>query len=54
MPELTLIPETLAAYLPHRGMNLMPDEVVLNEDRTKARSRGALHKSKAANIHGTR
>jgi 3-hydroxyacyl-[acyl-carrier-protein] dehydratase len=39
MPELTLDPKTLEAYLPHRGCNLMPDEVVLNEARTKARSR---------------
>jgi 3-hydroxymyristoyl/3-hydroxydecanoyl-(acyl carrier protein) dehydratase len=39
MPELTLDPQTLTAYLPHRGVNLMPDEVVLNAERTQARSR---------------
>ena len=39
MPELTLDAEALKAYLPHRGVNLMPDTVTLNAERTKAQSR---------------
>jgi 3-hydroxymyristoyl/3-hydroxydecanoyl-(acyl carrier protein) dehydratase len=39
MPELTLDAEALKAYLPHRGMNLMPDTVTMNAERTKAVSR---------------
>lgn len=39
MPELTLNPEDLKAYLPHRGVNLMPDSVTMDEGRTKAVSR---------------
>ncbi len=38
MSELTLDAEALKAYLPHRGVNLMPDSVTLNAERTKARS----------------
>jgi 3-hydroxymyristoyl/3-hydroxydecanoyl-(acyl carrier protein) dehydratase len=39
MPALTLDAKALEAYLPHRGVNLMPDTVELNEGRTKAISR---------------
>ncbi len=39
MPELTLDAEALKSYLPHRGVNLMADEVTLNEARTEAISR---------------
>jgi 3-hydroxymyristoyl/3-hydroxydecanoyl-(acyl carrier protein) dehydratase len=36
MPEITLDPKALEAYLPHRGCNVMPDRVVLNDARNKA------------------
>ena len=39
MPDLVLSPDTLKEYLPHRGVNLLPDEVVLSADRTIATSR---------------
>jgi 3-hydroxymyristoyl/3-hydroxydecanoyl-(acyl carrier protein) dehydratase len=39
MTELTLDAEALKSYVPHRGPNLMPDEVVVNAERTASRSR---------------
>ena len=39
MLKLTLGPDALKDYLPHRGVNLLPDEVVLSADRTIATSR---------------
>lgn len=39
MPALILDPKALESYLPHRGINLMPDEVVLSEDRLTSQSR---------------
>lgn len=39
MPDLVLSPDALKDYLPHRGVNLLPDEVVLSADRTIATSR---------------
>ena len=47
MPELILDPKSLEAYIPHRGCNLMPDEVVLNEARTISRSRTRIPKGDA-------
>ncbi len=38
MPETTLDHEQLEAYLPHRGPNLIPDQVVMNAERTVSRS----------------
>lgn len=38
MPDLTLDPKALEAYLPHRGVNLMPDRVVLLDGGLKSRS----------------
>jgi 3-hydroxymyristoyl/3-hydroxydecanoyl-(acyl carrier protein) dehydratase len=39
MPDESLDAAALTAFLPHRGMNLMPDHVWLSADRTKAKSR---------------
>jgi 3-hydroxymyristoyl/3-hydroxydecanoyl-(acyl carrier protein) dehydratase len=39
MPALSLDAKALEAYLPHRGVNLLPDVVELNEGRTRAVSR---------------
>lgn len=47
MPEKTLDPETLQAYLPHRGFNLMPDTVTLHEGGLKATSRTKIPRGDA-------
>jgi hypothetical protein len=39
MPALILDAKALEAYLPHRGINLLPDTVEMNDGRTKAISR---------------
>jgi 3-hydroxymyristoyl/3-hydroxydecanoyl-(acyl carrier protein) dehydratase len=38
MPEISLDHHQLESYLPHRGANLMADQVVLNAERTSSRS----------------
>ena len=38
MPEVTLDHRQLEDYLPHRGANLMADQVVMNAERTQSRS----------------
>ena len=45
MPALTLDAQALEAYLPHRGVNLLPDLVELNEGRTRAVSRTRVRPS---------
>lgn len=42
MPELTLDPDGLTAYLPHRGVNIMPDSVTMSEDRKTAVSHATI------------
>jgi 3-hydroxymyristoyl/3-hydroxydecanoyl-(acyl carrier protein) dehydratase len=39
MPSLQLDAKALEAYLPHRGLNLLPDTVTMSEDRMHAVSR---------------
>lgn len=39
MSGLMLDARALEAYLPHRGCNLLPDSIILSDDRTKAVSR---------------
>jgi 3-hydroxymyristoyl/3-hydroxydecanoyl-(acyl carrier protein) dehydratase len=39
MSEVTLDPEALKSWLPHRGLNLFIDEVWSNADRSESRSR---------------
>ncbi len=39
MPDLTLDATALESYLPHRGLNLLPDTVTLSADRLHAVSR---------------
>lgn len=44
MSELTLDPDGLTAYLPHRGVNVMPDSVTMSADRKTAVSHTAIPK----------